>query len=104
MGHWCNKWLSLGGKFILVKSILENIPAYWLSMPRIPSSILDIIRRMIFNFLWSHQKDKEGIHLVRWDILARLKDDGGLGIKNIYHFGESLAVKSLWRGIFSIDM
>lgn len=28
IGHWCNRWLTLGGRYILVKSILENIPVY----------------------------------------------------------------------------
>jgi hypothetical protein len=25
IGFWCNKWLSLGGRFILVKSVLEGL-------------------------------------------------------------------------------
>ena len=28
IGHWCNKWLSLGVRFILVKYFLENILVY----------------------------------------------------------------------------
>lgn len=74
---WCNHWFSLGGKFILVKSMLENIPVYWLSMAKIPSLVLDRIRSKVFSFLWSRGKEKKKIHLVRWDYLARPKEYGG---------------------------
>ena len=37
IGHWCNRWLSLGGWYILVNSILENIPVYWIAFPKIPN-------------------------------------------------------------------
>jgi hypothetical protein len=51
----------------------------------------------MFSFVWSGKKDKEGIHLIRWDKLAKPKKLGGWGIKNIFTFGKALAAKSLWR-------
>jgi hypothetical protein len=37
----CNRWLSLGGRYILVKSTLESMPFYWLSLAIIPCSVLN---------------------------------------------------------------
>ena len=102
--QWFNRWLSLRGRFILVKFILENIPIYWLSMVRIPTSILDIIRRRISTCLWLGQKVKESFHLLTWDRLAIPKDYGGWNFKNIYYFGKALVAKRLWRGLFSRSM
>jgi hypothetical protein len=28
INHWCFRWLTLGGRFILIKSVLENLPVY----------------------------------------------------------------------------
>jgi hypothetical protein len=43
IGLWCNKWLSLGGRFVLVKVVLESQPVYWMSLEIIPHSILNKI-------------------------------------------------------------
>lgn len=31
--HWTNRFISLGGRYILVKTVLESIPVYWLALP-----------------------------------------------------------------------
>jgi len=41
IGHWCNRWLSLGGRYILLKSVLESQPVYWMSLAAIPFSVLN---------------------------------------------------------------
>jgi hypothetical protein len=33
---WCNKWLSLGGRFILIKAVLESLAVFWMTLERIP--------------------------------------------------------------------
>jgi hypothetical protein len=77
IGLWCNKWLSLGGRFVLVKAVLESQSVYWMSMELIPRSILNKIRKMMFDFLWSGSKSNHQFHLCRWDMLSRPKKCGG---------------------------
>jgi hypothetical protein len=36
VGLWCNHWLSLGGRYILVKVVLEAQPTFWMSMEALP--------------------------------------------------------------------
>jgi hypothetical protein len=99
ISNWCHIWLTLGGKFILIKSVLESILVYWLSMAKIPKSILDIIRRRMFSFLWTSKKEKASIHLVNWNRIAKPKKNGGWGFKNILCFGKSLATNNFWRSL-----
>jgi hypothetical protein len=33
--HWCNRWLSLGGCFVLIKAVLESQPVYWMALAHI---------------------------------------------------------------------
>jgi hypothetical protein len=53
IGHWCNRWLSLGGRFTLIKAVLECQPVYWMALAAIPVSVLDKLRKLTYNFLWS---------------------------------------------------
>jgi len=51
----CHSWLSLEGRLVLVKSVMESISIYWLSLVHVPKSILDKIRSC-FKLLWSNKK------------------------------------------------
>lgn len=84
-----------------VKSVLENLCVYWISMAQIPKSTLGQIQNRIFNFLWSSNKDKKMMHLVAWENLAQPKTYGGWGFNNIFLFGLALAANFLWRDLFS---
>jgi hypothetical protein len=58
--HWCNRFLSLGGRFVLIKVVLESQPVYWLALAHIPATVLNKIRKLTFSYLWSGAKN---IHL-----------------------------------------
>jgi hypothetical protein len=61
------RWLTLGGRYILVKTVLEGQYVYWMSMESIPHSVLNKIRKLMFQFLWNGHKDTQQFHLCRWD-------------------------------------
>jgi hypothetical protein len=44
IGHWCNRWLSLGGRFTLIKVVLEGQPVYWMALAAIPTTVIDKLR------------------------------------------------------------
>jgi hypothetical protein len=97
IGNETNRWLSLGGGYIMVKSVLENLPVYWLTLAKIPVHVLVKIRHHVFHFLWLGNKAKRGIHLSKWDTILSPKSYGGWDIKNIHLFGKELAAKIVWR-------
>ena len=95
IGNWSNMWLSLGGRYIMVKSVLENILVYSLTLAKIPVYVLVNIRQHVIHFLWSGCKVRRGIHISKWDTISSPKSYKGQGIKNIHLFGKALAVKRL---------
>jgi hypothetical protein len=97
IGLWCNRWLSMGGRYVLVKTVLEGQPIFWMSMEAIPRSILCKIRKLMFHFLWHGHKDTQHFHLCRWETLSRPKKNGGWGFQNLAHFNLALNASSLWR-------
>ena len=50
--HWSHRWLSRGGKLVLIKSVLEALPVFWMHF-WIPVGIIEKIRKLCFKFLWS---------------------------------------------------
>jgi hypothetical protein len=97
IAHWCNRWLTLGGRFILLKSVLEGQEVYWMALATIPHSILNKIRQLMFSFLWTGSNKNHSLHLCRWDIIAKPKAVGGWGLHNLSLFKQALAKKTLWR-------
>lgn len=75
INHWCNKWLSIGGRLTLIKSVLEAIPVFWHSFAHIPKGVLERIRKLCFRFLWSGCKE-EKIPLVKWQQIAKPRGGG----------------------------
>lgn len=90
----------MGGRLVLVKSILEGLLVYWISLVHIHFVFLHKLRKRMFNFFCSGNPTKEHFHLASGETIARPKLLGGWGLKNIFHFGKALETKSIWRGLF----
>ena len=95
---WTHRWLSLGGRLVLVKSFLESIHVYRLSLAHVPKSILEGIRKYCAGFLWQGKK-KNGFHLANWGLLSKSKSFGGWGLKDIRIFSRALQDSGLWGTI-----
>jgi hypothetical protein len=65
----------------------------------IPTSMLNKIRILIFNYLWSGCSEKQHLHLCSWEIFAKPKLLGGWGLRNIFIFNRALTTNSLWRAL-----
>ena len=48
---WSNKFLSLGGRLVLIRVVLTSLPVYWFALVPLPKSILNKLRKLIFSFL-----------------------------------------------------
>jgi len=75
--HWCNRCLSMGSRYILIKEVLESLPVYWMALAHIPQSVLTKLCKFIFPFLWKGNKQNRGSHLCRWETLSKPKVLGG---------------------------
>eukprot|EP00253_Pinus_taeda_P019083 PITA_19083 len=104
IGHWSFKWLSRAGRLILVNSVLQAMPVFWAALTWIPKGVLHKIKRICSRFLWSGAKEDSVLSWVAWDKIARPKEWGGWGIKNLNDFSTSLAAKSGWRIISSENL
>jgi hypothetical protein len=53
--HWCNRFLTLGGRYVLIKAVLESQTSILASVSTHSSFVLNQICMMTFSFLWSRK-------------------------------------------------
>ncbi|KAH9718774.1 hypothetical protein KPL70_005591 [Citrus sinensis] len=74
--RWQHRMFSSGGKEILIKAAAQAIPAYAMSVFKIPRGLCDDIQRAIATFWWGAKEDKQGIHWLKWEKLNHAKSRG----------------------------
>jgi len=97
---WEARFLSLAGRFILVQSVLSQLPVYWSHLFLIPGSIINRLISIAGHFLWGGKAQQSKINLVKMDSIARPRKYGGWGLINLKLFGKALLCKTLFRGIY----
>lgn len=80
LSRWKSQYLSLGGRVTLIKSVLDGLPIYMMSLFPIPWNIEKKVNRLWRSFLWKINKEKGGYNLVKWDSLTLGKKQGALGL------------------------
>jgi len=97
LARWSAQYLSVGGRLILINSVLDSLPTYVMSLFPIPAKVVKKLDKLRRNFLWKSNKEGKGYNLVNWKNVLLSKERGGLGIRNLRLQNESLLMKWLWR-------
>lgn len=95
---WDDKHVSKSGKEVLVKSIVQALPAYVMSVFQLPLGITRDIERSLSKFWWnSTQTNSFQISWVSWLRKAKHKCAGGLGLRHFLDFNLAMLGKQGWR-------
>lgn len=94
INSWSSKCLSRSGREVMIKSVLQSIPSYVMSIFRLPNSLLEEIEKMLNAFWWGHGgASNKGIHWLAWDKLSVHKRHGGMGFKDLAAFNVAMLGK-----------
>lgn len=95
LSSWAFKFLSFGGRVVLLKSVLSSLPIYFFSFYLAPISIIKKLTSMQIKFLWGGDLETNKTAWVKWELICKPIEHGGLGIKDLRKF--NLALLGKWR-------
>ncbi|GMI72452.1 hypothetical protein HRI_000914500 [Hibiscus trionum] len=94
---WSVKFLSMGGKEVFLKSVLQAIPVYAMQCFLFPLSLCNALESIYNRFWWRNNSSGKGIHWSRWFDLCASKDMGGMGFRNLAKFNIAILAKQGWH-------
>jgi hypothetical protein len=97
LSSWKGKLLSLGGRLVLINSVLTNMVLYMLSFFILPKGILHKLDYYRSRFFWQGDNEKKKYRLVKWSIVCSPKDQGGLGVHDLEVKNSALLGKWLFK-------
>ena len=90
---WSKKALSKAGKEILLKTIVQAVSIYVMSVFLLPFSLCMELERMMNSFWWGSKGDKGGIKWMAWDRMCAHKSIDGMGFRKIHEFNIAMLGK-----------
>ncbi|KAJ0511407.1 putative reverse transcriptase zinc-binding domain-containing protein [Helianthus annuus] len=97
LSKWKSLCLSIGGRVVLIKSVLQSLPGYYFSIYRAPVTVIKDLEVKIKKFLWGNSEGSRSMHWVKWDRVALPKANGGLGLSKLLTINLALLSKWGWR-------
>jgi hypothetical protein len=83
LSGWKGKMLTVGGRLVLINSVLSSLPMFMMSFFELSRGVLEKIDYFRSRFYWQNDQHKWKYRLAKWEILCHPKSQGGLGIQNL---------------------
>ncbi|XP_074326877.1 uncharacterized protein LOC141664822 [Apium graveolens] len=72
--RWDGRWISKGGKEVLIKQVAQTIPSFAMNVFLLPLEITKEIERVLSKYWWNQgSTQKSGIHRMSWERLSQSK-------------------------------
>lgn len=94
---WTTRFLSFGGRLLLIQSVLFGIQAFWSYHFILPARVLHSVERLLAGFLWTGSALSGRGARVSWDDVSKPKKEGGLGLKKLKDWNAAALSRLIWN-------
>ncbi|XP_058757247.1 uncharacterized protein LOC131630489 [Vicia villosa] len=97
VASWKAKLLSMAGRVLLVKTIIQSMMVHNIAIYDWPSSVIKSIEASSRNFIWSENVDQNKLVIVSWKKCCSKTTEGGLGIISLNHYNKATNLYLCWQ-------
>lgn len=94
---WTERFLSQAGKEILIKTVVQAIPTYSMSVFRLPKTLCFHLNSLMSRFWWRSKKGTKKMAWMSWERSRNSKNSGGMGFRDLEIFNLALLTKQGWQ-------
>ncbi|XP_040994311.1 uncharacterized mitochondrial protein AtMg00310-like [Juglans microcarpa x Juglans regia] len=95
INNWKNSFLSVAGKDVLIKVVLQAVPTYTMSVLQLPKQLCKELNVMLGGFWWGNHKKGNDVHWCCWERMGKQKGKGNLGYRDIESFNMAILARLL---------
>ncbi|CAJ2659028.1 unnamed protein product [Trifolium pratense] len=101
LSAWKASLLSIAGSVQLVKSVIQSILLYNITLYSWPVSLIKKIEKLMKNFIWSGDVDKKKLVTFAWKKICRPLSQGVLNLRSLTSLNKAANLKLCWSFINS---
>ena len=94
---WKSRFLSFGGRLVLIKHVLSSIPTHLLLAAAVPTPVFNMLEQVCAKLLWGTTEAISKYHWIQWSQLCYPEEDGGIGLRRVRDVNTAFSYKFWWN-------